>query len=89
MASGKLYRAFTGDLVVPVDYRLLDGGEHSWWGELALGEMKRIDEGDGYLLELADGRSGRCFLTRVVNKAVAGLLPYPCYRFRGSGKLAR
>jgi len=87
VANGKLYRAYTGEMVMAVDYRLLDETPNNWWGELTLSDFRRIDDGDGYLLELADGRRGRCFLNRNVNKAVSGFLPLYCYRFRGSGEL--
>lgn len=87
MANGKLFRAYTGEMVMEVDYRLLDESPNNWWGELTLSDFRRIDDGDGYLIELADGRQGRCFLTRNVNKAVSGFLPLYCYRFRGSGEL--
>jgi hypothetical protein len=87
VATGKLFRAYTGDLVMEVDYRLFDQTQNSWWGELTLTDFRRIEDGDGYLIELADGRKGRCFLTRNINKAVSGFLPLYCYRFRGSGEL--
>jgi len=87
VANGKLFRAYTGEMVMEVDYRLLDESPNNWWGELTLSDFRRIDDGDGYLIELADGRQGRCFLTRNVNKAVSGFLPLYCYRFRGSGEL--
>jgi hypothetical protein len=87
MASGRLFHAFTGELVMGVDYRLFDETPNNWWGELTLADYKRISDGDGYLIELADGRKGRCFLTKKVNKAVSGLLPLYCYRFRGNGEL--
>ena len=87
MANGKLFRAYTGEFLMAVDYRLFDESANHWWGELTLSDFRRLDDGDGYLIELADGRQGRCFLTRNVNKAVSGFLPLYCYRFRGSGDL--
>ncbi len=87
MANGKLFRTYTGELIMAVDYRLFDETPNQWWGELTLSDFRRINDGDGYLLELADGRRGQCSLTRNVNKAVSGFLPLYCYRFRGSGNL--
>jgi hypothetical protein len=87
LANGKLIRAYTGELLMEVDYRLFDETPNHWWGELTLTEFRRIEDGDGYLLQLEDGRSGRCFLNRNVNKAVSGFLPLYCYRFRGSSEL--
>jgi hypothetical protein len=89
VANGKLFRAYTGEQVMAVDYRLLNDTPGNWWGELTLTEFRRIDDGDGYLLELEDGRRGRCFLTRNINKAVSGFLPLYCYRFRGNGELKK
>ena len=87
MANGKLFRAYTGELIMEVDYRLLDSSDNNWWGELTLSDFRRLDDGGGYLIELEDGRRGPCVLTRNVNKAVSGFLPLYCYRFRSSGEL--
>jgi hypothetical protein len=87
MALGKLYNGDSNEVLVGVDYRLFDETTNNWWGELTLTEYKRLEDGNGYILELADGRKGRCSLTRKVNKAVSGLLPLHCFRFRGSGEL--
>jgi hypothetical protein len=87
MALGKLYEANNAKALVGVDYRLFDDTDDNWWGELTLTEYKRLTDGNGYTLELADGRKGRCALTRKVNKAISGLLPLHCFRFRGNGNL--
>jgi hypothetical protein len=85
MALGKLYDAHNADPLVGVDYRLFDETDNNWWGELTLTDYKRLADGNGYILELVDGRKGRCALTRKVNKAISGLLPLHCFRFRGNG----
>ncbi len=87
MTLGKLYSRNSSEMVVGIDYRLFDETQNNWWGELTLTEYKRLVDGNGYVLELADGRKGHCSLTRKVNKAVSGLLPLHCFRFRGSGNL--
>ena len=87
MALGKLYNGLSGEPVVGVDYRLFDESENNWWGELSLTDYMRLADGNGYVLELADGRRGRCALTRIINKAISGLLPLHRFRFRGSGSL--
>ena len=86
MAIGKLI-AYDGDFMAEVNYRLFEGSEQGWWGELTLTEYRRLRDGDGYIIELDDGRKGRCFLRKKVNKAVHGLLPLYCYHFRGNGLL--
>jgi hypothetical protein len=87
MTLGKLYNGDNNELLVGVDYRLFDETANNWWGELTLTEYQRLADGNGYILELADGRKGRCSLTRKVNKAISGLIPLHCFRFRGSGEL--
>ena len=86
MASGKLL-SYDGEAIIGVDYRLHDNSDSGWWGELTLTEYMRLSDGDGYILELEDGRRGGCFLRKKVNKAVHGLLPLYCYHFRGNGTL--
>jgi len=86
MASGRLL-SYDGEVIVGVDYRLHDNSDSGWWGELTLAEYMRLGDGDGYILELDDGRRGGCFLRKKVNKAVHGLLPLYCYHFRGNGML--
>ena len=86
MAPGKLYDNSTTELLAGVDYRLYDETQNNWWGELTLTEYQRLADGS-YVIELADGRKGRCVLNRKVNKAISGLLPLHCFRFRGSSEL--
>jgi len=86
MAIGSL-SSYDGDLSVAVDYKLHDGSELGWWGELVLTEYYRLSDGDGYIIEFEDGRKGRCFLKKKVNRAVYGLSPLFCYHFRGNGLL--
>lgn len=86
MAEGKLY-SYDGQFVSVVNYRCFDESQHNWWGELTLSEYKKIKDGDGYYLVFEDGRYGRCFLKKKVNKAVFGLTPLFCYAFRGNGEL--
>jgi hypothetical protein len=86
MAPGKLYDRSSSEMLVGVDYRMFDESQDNWWGELTLTDFRRLTDG-GYYLELADGRKGYCLLTRKVNKAISGLLPLHCFRFRGNGEL--
>lgn len=88
MAIGKLYDAGSGDFLAEVDYRLLSQAPNHWWGELTIDSERVFRDGDSYLIQLDDGRKGRCFLHRRVNKAVAGFLTRYHYRFTGSGKLS-
>ena len=87
MAIGKLYSVYDGQLLAEVDYNCYDGSRVSWWGELTLTEFQRLQDGDGYLIEMVDGRQGSCTLNKKVNRAVHGLQPLYCYNFRGNGLL--
>jgi hypothetical protein len=86
MSSGKLYNS-DGQLVAEVDYKYFNGITQNWWGELTLTEYRKIKEGNGYVIELEDGRRGKCYLKKKVNRAVYGLIPLFCYVFNGNGKL--
>ena len=86
MGVGKLY--YRGDqFVVSVNYRFYDESEVSWWGELVPTEYRRLVNGDGYMIELEDGRRGHCSLQRRVNVAVSGTPPLYHYYFRGRRQL--
>ena len=85
MGVGKLYNCENGEYIVGVDYQFQDESEEKWWGELVPTEYRRLVDGDGYLLELSDGRRGRCLLRRRINRAVSGIPPLYHYYFSGRG----
>jgi len=87
MEIGKLYRLDDGEFIVEVDYRFHDESQINWWGELVLREYRRLADGDGYIIEIKDGRKGRCFLRKRVNRAVSGTPPLYHYNFKGRGHL--
>ncbi len=86
MPAGRL-TTWDGRFLAEVDYKLYDGSGEGWWGELTLTEYQKLSDGDGYTIQLEDGRRGRCFLKKKVNRAVQGLLPLYCYNFRGNDPL--
>ena len=86
MGIGKLYSC-DGQFLASVDYQCYDKSTQNWWGELTLNEYQRLRDGDGYVIALEDGRRGKCFLKKKVNRAVYGLSPLFCYTFRGNGEL--
>lgn len=87
MTRGKLYTARSGEFIVEVNYQLFGESEASWWGELVPTEYRRINDGEGFLLELDDGRRGRCSLRKRINRAVSGTPPLYHYQFIGRGRL--
>jgi uncharacterized protein YwgA len=84
---GKLYRLGGDEFIVKVDYQFHDESPVSWWGELVPKEYRRLSDGDGYIIELEDGRKGRCSLRKRVNRAVIGTPPLYHYQFKGRGQL--
>lgn len=85
MTVGKVYFD-SGEFIVGVNYQFHDESQAGWWGELVPKEYRRISDGDGYMLELEDGRRGRCSLLKRVNRAVRGTPPLYHYYFRGRGQ---
>ena len=87
MALGKLFQSLDDEFIVEVDYRFYNESDYGWWGELVFTEYKKVANGDGYVLELKDGRRGHCSLTKKINKAVSGIPPLYYYRFQGHGAI--
>ena len=87
MGKGKLYRSSDKEFLADVNYQLHDKSATNWWGEFTLAEYKRIGNGDGYMIELADGRKGKCAIRKNVNKAVIGVPPLYYYHFKGRSRL--
>ena len=87
MLRGKLYISRSEQSVVDIDYVLRDKAATGWWGEFLLMEYRRLSDGEGYVIELEDGRKGRCSIQKRVNRAVTGVPALYRYYFRGSGRL--
>jgi len=87
LSTGKLYGSRGEEYLADVNYQLHDNSATGWWGEFTLAEYKRISDGDGYMIELEDGRKGKCTLKKNVNKAVIGVPPLYYYRFKGRSPL--
>ena len=87
MSLGKLYIARDERFLGTVNYHLYDESATNWWGDFTLTEYRHIGDGDGYMIELADKRKGRCSLKKLVNKAAIGVPPLYYYRFKRNGPL--
>jgi len=87
VATGRLYYQNNGEAIVEVSYRFYDESPSGWWGELIFKEFRRVQDGDGYVIEFEDGRRGSCLLTKRVNRAVSGTPPLYYYYFRGMSQL--
>ena len=87
MSTGRLYQSSNEEFIAGVSYQFQHESPQRWWGELILIDYVRIKDGSGYLLELEDGRRGKCALKKRINRAVTSLPPRYVYHFTGSGKL--
>ncbi len=83
MPQGRLYNWDSDQPIGEVNYSFFNESPNSWRGELIFIEYRKIIEGDGYILELDDGRRGRCSLNKMLNKAVSGFPTMFYYMFRG------
>jgi hypothetical protein len=87
VTTGKLFQSSDDQLIAEVNYQFQHESESRWWGELTLIDYVRIKDGSGYILELDDGRRGRCSLKKRVNRAVTSLPPRYVYHFAGTGAI--
>ncbi len=87
MSIGGLYGISDNKLVAKVNYQLHDETATNWWGELILIDYMRLNEREGYIIELEDKRKGRCRLKKRVNRAVSGVPPRYIYHFNGTSPL--
>jgi len=86
VSLGRLYQSSDEQLIAAVNYNFQHEEPQRWWGELTLVEFVRLKDGSGYILELEDGRRGRCSLKKRVNRAVTSLPPRYVYHFTGNTK---
>ena len=59
MPRGNLYHWDSDQPIGEVDYNFYWDSTGSWQGELIFVEYRKISDGDGYILEIDDGRRGR------------------------------
>lgn len=88
MSIGKLYKLSDGKFIGCVNYRLFQHEEvTNWWGELTLEDYVRLDDGDGFIIELEDKHRGQYRLTKRVNRAVSGIPPRWVYHITSTSPL--
>ena len=88
MSIGKLYKLSGGEFIGCVNYRLFQHEEGAnRWGELTLEDYVRLDDGNGFIIELEDNHRGQCNLKRRVNRAVSGIPPRWVYHITGTSPL--
>ena len=87
MSMGSLYKLSGSEFIGSVNYQILRDEETNWWGELTLEDYVRLDDGDGFILELKDKRRRQCRVTKRVNRAVSGIPPRWVYHITGTSPL--
>jgi hypothetical protein len=83
---GKLYRIGSEQFVTAINYQVheaLTTDPPRWWGELTLNENVDIRSSDRYIIKLEDGRKGKCYLKKLVNRVARGVPPRYFYHFTG------
>lgn len=88
--KGKFYLVGSEQFISDIDYRLyqdLDAEPPRWWGEFYLDRGIKINEEEGYIMELEDGCKGRCFVKKLVNRVLPGIPAKSVYRVNGIGTL--
>jgi hypothetical protein len=82
LSTGKLYKP-ESKFIAEVEFKRFIESDDNWAGEFVLTEYKPVKDEDGYIIELEDGRRGRCSIRRRINRAVSSVPPLFHYHFRG------
>lgn len=86
---GKIHFPANKQKAVEIKYRFYVESPAGWRGEFIPQDHRRFIDGDGYIIELEDGRRGECYIKKIVNRVMPTVPPIYNYYFRGSGRLER
>ena len=86
---GKIHFPGNKQDAVGVKYRFYVESPAGWRGEFTPQDQRHFTEGDGYIIELEDGRKGDCYIRKMVNRVIPTVPPVYSYYFRGSGRLEK
>ncbi|MFC1871648.1 hypothetical protein ACFLYF_04535 [Chloroflexota bacterium] len=87
---GKLYNEGNQQFIDTIDYKLNEevaAEPTRWWGELTFNDSVNARDNDRFIIELEDGRTGRCYLKKLVNRVARGVPPRYVYHFTGASAL--
>ncbi len=87
---GTLYREFEEQPVSAVSYQLQEESASEvvrWWGEFTFVDNVNIGESAHCVIELEDGRRGRCHIRKLINRVIRGVPPRFVYHFTGTDTL--
>jgi hypothetical protein len=85
---GKLHFAGGKQEAVFIKYRFYVESPAGWRGEFTPQDHRRFIDGEGYIIELEDGRKGECYIRKMVNRVMPTVPPIYAYYFRGSGRFS-
>jgi hypothetical protein len=85
---GKLHFAGGKQEAVFIKYRFYVESPAGWRGEFTPQDHRRFIDGEGYIIELEDGRRGECYIRKMVNRVMPTVPPIYAYYFRGSGRFS-
>ncbi len=85
---GKLHFAGGKQEAVFIKYRFYVESPAGWRGEFTPQDHRRFIDGEGYIIELEDGRKGECYIRKMVNRVMPTVPPVYSYYFRGSGRFS-
>jgi len=84
VSIGKLYRLNDGQFLANIKYQVFHHpAATNWWGELTLIDYVPLDEGGRFIIEFEDKRKSKCYLKKIVNRAVSGIPPRYVYHVTG------
>jgi len=84
VSIGKLYRLNDGQFLANIKYQVFHHpAATNWWGELTLIDYVPLDEGGRFIIEFEDKRKSKCYLKKIVNRAVSGIPPRYVYHITG------
>ena len=86
---GKIHFPANKQEAVEIKYRFYVESPAGWRGEFIPQDHRRFRDGDGYTIELEDGRRGECYIKKIVNRVMPTVPPIYNYYFRGSGRLVK
>jgi hypothetical protein len=86
---GKIHFPGDKEKAVGVKYRFYVEASAGWRGEFTPKVPRSFVEGDGYIIELEDGRRGNCYIRKMVNRVLPTVPPVYSYYFRGAGRLEK
>jgi hypothetical protein len=87
LGIGKLYIPGDEQSAVTIKYRFYVEARSGWRGEFILREYRRFSDGDGFVIEFEDGRKGKCYVRKMINRVISTIPPTFTYYFRGSERL--